>query len=100
MVKQDIAIVGAGIMGLAHACHAARAGLSVTVLDRNAQASGASVSNFGMLALVAQAPGAQRADALRAVAVAGDAACGAEYPLQRHLSRPDPHPDAGPPGHA
>ena len=67
MTKVDVAIVGAGIMGLAHAIHAARAGLSVAVFDRSAEANGASVRNFGMLAVVAQAPGAQLASARRAL---------------------------------
>jgi len=75
--KVDIAIVGAGIMGLAHAVHAARAGLSVAVFERHPRANGASVQNFGMLAVVAQAPGAQLADALRALECWQDAAANA-----------------------
>lgn len=63
--KTDIAIVGAGIVGLAHAYHAAKAGYSVTVFERNASAIGATVRNFGMLAIVAQHEGAQRENALR-----------------------------------
>ena len=73
-MKVDIAIVGAGIMGLAHAVHAARAGLSIAVFERDAKARGASVRNFGMLAVVAQAPGAQLDDALRALACWRDVA--------------------------
>ena len=67
MNKFDLAIVGAGIMGLAHAFHAARAGLSVAVFDRNPKAQGASVRNFGMLALNAQAPGVQLSGALKSL---------------------------------
>lgn len=63
--KTDIAIVGAGIVGLAHAYHAAKAGYSVAVFERNASAIGATVRNFGMLAIVAQQEGAQRENALR-----------------------------------
>ena len=63
--KTDIAIVGAGIVGLAHAYHAARAGYSVSVFERNPSAIGATVRNFGMLAIVAQKEGAQRESALR-----------------------------------
>ena len=67
MQRVDLAIVGAGIVGLAHAVHAVRAGLSVTVIERDPRARGASVRNFGMLAIVAQSPGAERESALQAL---------------------------------
>ena len=77
MKQVDVAIVGAGIMGLAHAIHAVRAGLSVAVFERSPKARGASVRNFGMLAVVAQAPGKQLDASRRALAcwqeVAGQA---------------------------
>jgi glycine/D-amino acid oxidase-like deaminating enzyme len=50
----DIIVVGAGIVGLAHALHAARAGQRVLVLDRDAQANGASIRNFGFVAVTGQ----------------------------------------------
>jgi FAD dependent oxidoreductase TIGR03364 len=53
----DIAIVGAGIVGLAHALAAARLGLRVVILDRDAQANGASVRNFGFVTVTGQAQG-------------------------------------------
>lgn len=46
--KVDIAIVGAGIVGLAHALAAARQGLSVTLFERNEHPAGDSVRNFGL----------------------------------------------------
>ncbi len=53
----DIAIVGAGILGLAHAYAAARRGLKVCVFERSERALGASVRNFGMGLITGQAPG-------------------------------------------
>jgi FAD dependent oxidoreductase TIGR03364 len=53
----DIAIVGAGIVGLAHALAAARLGLSVVVIDRDAQANGASIRNFGFVTVTGQEQG-------------------------------------------
>ncbi len=38
--KYDIAIVGAGIVGLAHAWMAAKQGLSVAVLEKNSPCTG------------------------------------------------------------
>jgi FAD dependent oxidoreductase TIGR03364 len=50
MTRQyDVAIAGAGILGLAHAYHLARRGLRVIVCESQARAQGASVRNFGML---------------------------------------------------
>lgn len=53
----DIAIVGAGIVGLAHALAAARSGLGVVVIDRDAQANGASIRNFGFVTVTGQERG-------------------------------------------
>ena len=50
----DLIVVGAGIVGLAHALHAARAGRRVAVLDRDAQANGASIRNFGFVTVTGQ----------------------------------------------
>ena len=50
----DLVIVGAGIIGLAHAAHAVANGLSVTVLERDHHAVGASVRNFGHCCITAQ----------------------------------------------
>ncbi len=53
----DILIVGAGIIGLAHAYIAAKAGKKVLVLERSLGASGASIANFGMLWPIGQTAG-------------------------------------------
>lgn len=54
----DVAIVGAGIVGLAHALAAARDGRRVVVVDRDAQANGASIRNFGFVTVTGQEHGA------------------------------------------
>ncbi|MBL7262209.1 TIGR03364 family FAD-dependent oxidoreductase [Paractinoplanes lichenicola] len=51
----DLAIVGAGIVGLAHAVEAVSRGLSVVVIERDERAVGASVRNFGHACITAQA---------------------------------------------
>jgi FAD dependent oxidoreductase TIGR03364 len=53
----DCAIVGAGILGLAHAYWARQAGLSVAVIERDAAATGASVRNFGFVTVTGQQAG-------------------------------------------
>jgi D-hydroxyproline dehydrogenase subunit beta len=51
----DLAIVGAGIVGLAHALEGVRRGLRVAVVERDGHARGASVRNFGHGCFTAQA---------------------------------------------
>src|SRR5271170_3918905 len=53
----DLAVVGAGIIGLATALAGARRGLRVVVIDRDAQANGASVRNFGFVTVTGQERG-------------------------------------------
>lgn len=54
IAESDVLVVGAGIVGLAHASAALARGLSVTIIDRDARAVGASVRNFGHACITAQ----------------------------------------------
>lgn len=55
--RPELLVVGAGIVGLAHAWMAVRRGWRVRVLDRDAQANAASVRNFGFVTVTGQQQG-------------------------------------------
>ena len=63
--KCDVAIVGGGILGIAHAFEAAKRGYSVVIFERSRQAQGASIRNFGLIWPIGQAPGKVHERALR-----------------------------------
>ena len=65
----DLAIVGGGILGLAHAYLAARSGLKVVVIERDGAACGASIRNFGFITVTGQKRGEFYGLALRSRAI-------------------------------
>ncbi len=77
----DLAVVGAGILGLATALAGARQGLRVVVIDRDARANGASVRNFGFITVSGQERGAMWARARRSREVWHEVARAAGIPV-------------------
>jgi FAD dependent oxidoreductase TIGR03364 len=65
-INADVCVVGAGIVGLAHAHEARNRGLSVVLVDRDDHAVGASVRNFGHLFFTSVADGEPQQTAARA----------------------------------
>jgi len=91
----DVAIVGAGICGLAHALAAARRGKRVVVIDRDAQANGASVRNFGFVTVTGQQRGDGWRRARRSRQIWAEIAPAAKIPvLQRGLLMVARRPEA------
>jgi FAD dependent oxidoreductase TIGR03364 len=74
----DLAVVGAGIVGLAHAYAAARLGRRVVVIERSGRANGASIRNFGFVTVSGQMRGEawRRARRSRDVWVEAAHSCG------------------------
>ena len=91
----DLAIVGAGIIGLSCARAAALQGLRTVVIDRDAEACGASVRNFGFITVTGQERGASWARARRSCAIWEDVARQAGISiLQRGLWMTTRRPEA------
>ena len=55
--EHDVIVIGAGIVGLAHAWQAARLGLRVAVVEQDHRCVGASVRNFGFITVTGQRAG-------------------------------------------
>src|SRR5215472_3068535 len=53
----DLAVIGGGIIGLAHAYIAAKAGKRVAVIEKDVRANGASIRNFGFITVTGQERG-------------------------------------------
>jgi FAD dependent oxidoreductase TIGR03364 len=77
----DLAVVGAGVVGLACALAAAKRGKRVVVIDRDAQANGASVRNFGFITVTGQARGDMWLRARRSAEVWAEIAAEAGIPV-------------------
>ncbi len=78
----DLVVVGAGIIGLAHAYLAARAGLRVCVVERDGQATGASIRNFGFITVTGQQRGEFHTLAQRTATVWREVAQAFSLPVQ------------------
>ncbi len=83
MTQHDVIVVGGGIVGLAHALAAARRGKSVLVLDRDAQANGASIRNFGFVTVTGQERGRVWSLAKRSAAIWRDVAASAGIAIEQ-----------------
>ena len=64
--RQRVIIVGGGVLGTMHAVAARRRGFEVVQLEREAEARGASVRNFGLVWVSGRKAGPELALALRA----------------------------------
>ncbi|WP_068082567.1 TIGR03364 family FAD-dependent oxidoreductase [Novosphingobium rosa] len=78
----DLAVVGGGILGLAHAYVAAREGLKVVLIERDGAASGASIRNFGFITVTGQERGTSWQLARRTRDIWADLAPRAAIPIE------------------
>jgi D-hydroxyproline dehydrogenase subunit beta len=82
-LRTEVAIIGAGILGLAHAYAFARRGLRVSVFERSGTPLGASIRNFGMVLVTGQPPGMMHALARASRDIWLDWAAGAGLHVRR-----------------
>ena len=80
----DLIVVGAGIVGLAHAYTAAKRGLKVRVVERDAACVGASIRNFGFITVTGQGAGDTWRRARRSREVWGEVAPQAGVAVLHH----------------
>ena len=80
----DVVIVGAGIVGLAHAHTAARAGHRVVVVERDHRCVGASIRNFGFVTVTGQGEGDTWRRARASRDVWAEVAPRAGIPIEHH----------------
>jgi FAD dependent oxidoreductase TIGR03364 len=80
----DLAVVGGGIIGLAHAYMAARRGLRVALIERDPRANGASIRNFGFITVTGQERGDSWRLARRTRDVWAEIAPAARIPIEHH----------------
>jgi FAD dependent oxidoreductase TIGR03364 len=93
--SHDLAVIGAGVCGLAHALAAARLGKRVVVIDRDARANGASVRNFGFVTVTGQQAGTCWRRAMRSRDVWDEVAAAAKIAIvQRGLMTVARRPEA------
>ena len=77
MASERVVIVGGGVLGTMHAIMARRSGYGVVHLEREPEARGASVRNFGLLWVSGRRAGPELALALRARELWAEIAAGA-----------------------
>ncbi|WP_305989421.1 TIGR03364 family FAD-dependent oxidoreductase [Roseibium sp. MMSF_3544] len=77
----DLAVVGAGIVGLAHTLAAVKRGKKVVVIERDSVANGASIRNFGFVTVTGQQAGDCWKMASRSRQIWGEVAQAAEIEL-------------------
>lgn len=97
-----VIVVGAGVVGTLHAWHAVERGHEVVQIEREAEARGASLRNFGQIWVSGRAGGEELETALRArelwesigarVPGLGFRANGSLTPLRGSASSPSPRP--------
>ena len=80
----DLAIVGAGVLGLAHALVAAKTGKRVVVIEKDVRANGASIRNFGFVTVTGQERGDSWQLARRTRDIWADVARASGLPIEHH----------------